>query len=45
MVRGASYTICFDFNDITEVGWFGFRQELVGKPNGNNFESYTLFDL
>ena len=43
MVRGASFTIGFDFNGIMHVGLFGFMQKIVG--NLNNFELYVLFDF
>ena len=33
----------FDVNEIMQVGWFRFMQEIV--RNGNNFLLYALFDL
>ena len=36
MVRGASFTSGFDVDEITQMGWLRFMQEIVG--NGNNFE-------
>ena len=40
VVRGASFANGFDFNEITQVGWFEFMQEIVG--NVNNFELKQL---
>ena len=43
VVRGASFTSGFDFNEIMRVRWLWFMQEIVS--NENNFELLTLFDL
>ena len=38
-----SITVEFDFDEITNIGWFLFMQEIVG--DGNDFELNALFDL
>ena len=43
MVRGASFSRGFDVDEIMQIGWFRFMQEIV--VNRNNIEYYALFDL
>ena len=43
MVRGTSFTSGFDVDEIMQMGWFRFMEEIVS--NRYEFVLYELFDF